>query len=166
LKHFPGLGAAETDSHTDLTDITDSISSVQLELFDELCPTIPGSAILLSHGLVRDWDPDWPVSLSTKAIDLLRKSNPDALIVTDDLQMQGLQAFCSLVDGGVRANRAGADLLCIGNNLQEGAEESVLLAEALHESALRSVTERERMAISIARVQRRKEFARRGRDER
>jgi beta-N-acetylhexosaminidase len=161
LKHFPGLGGAETDSHTDLTDITDSIDSAQLALFDELCPTIPGSAILLSHGLVRNWDSDWPVSLSRTAVDLVRRSNPEALIITDDMQMQGLRTFCSVVDGGVRAHRAGADLLCVGNNLEEGADESVLLAEALAENASRSVEERERTDSAIARVERRKEFARR-----
>ena len=159
LKHFPGLGAAKTDSHTDLTDITDTIDSVQLALFDELCPGLPGSAILLSHGFVRHWDPDWPVSLSAVAVDRVRKFNPDALLLTDDLQMQGLLAFTSLIDGGLRAHRAGVDLLCVGNNLQAGAEESVLLAEALAQDASQSEIGCERMTRSLARVQSRKDFA-------
>ena len=96
LKHFPGLGGATTNSHLELTDISDSISDEQLFLFYELVDQIPGRAILMSHGMVRPWDVTFPVSMSKLASERIRERLPDVLLLTDDLQMQGLQyrLFC------------------------------------------------------------------------
>jgi len=117
LKHYPGLGGAVTDSHIQETDLSETISDEQLSLFRELSGVIPGRAILLSHGFVRDWDPLWPVSVSAPAVDTLRRAVPDALFITDDLQMGGLRQLGSTPDMSVRALRVGVDMVCIGNNL-------------------------------------------------
>jgi beta-N-acetylhexosaminidase len=117
LKHYPGLGAAAVDSHEALTDLTGTICDAQLELFLGLWEAVPGGAILLSHGIVRDWDEDWPVSVSDVAVGALRDAAPGALLVSDDLQMRGLQLRCGTLDACERAVRAGVDWLCICNNL-------------------------------------------------
>jgi len=135
LKHYPGLGGATTDSHTAITDISATISDEQLALFFELCAEIPGSAILVSHGLIRDWDPDWPASISQPTITRLREAVPDALLITDDVQMQGFQAFCPTVEGSLRAIDAGIDLVCIGNNLRSEAGECRQVAEQIETRA-------------------------------
>jgi beta-N-acetylhexosaminidase len=149
LKHYPGLGGATTDSHLALTDITGAFSDAQRQLFVELCDRTFGSAILLSHGLVRTWDERWPVSVSEPAIAQLRASLPDALLVTDDLQMMGLQAICTTGVAALRALKAGVDLLCIGNNLlQQESECFDAAAQLLADPALvaRLAAARERIA--------------------
>jgi beta-N-acetylhexosaminidase len=118
LKHFPGLGGATTNSHQELTDISDSISEEQLALFYELCPEIPGQAILISHGMVRQWDSHLPVSMSSSALGELRERLPDALLISDDLQMQGLLAKLSLPEAVVQGIDAGLDMVIVGNNLR------------------------------------------------
>ena len=152
LKHYPGLGGAVTDSHLQQTDLSDTISDEQISLFTELSAVISGCAILLSHGFVRNWDPVWPVSVSAHAVSALRRSVPDALLVTDDLQMGGMRQLGSTVDMSVRALRAGVDLVCIGNNLV--AEEEACAAAAI---AVRLVADddpdaRERFRASQDRV--------------
>lgn len=154
LKHYPGLGGASTDSHRALTDITGTVSDAQLSLFHELCGATFGSAILLCHGFMRDWDEDWPVSVSQPAIGALRAALPDALLLTDDLQMTGLQAICSTGIAAQRALAAGVDLLCIGNNLLQQEDECFGAAAQLRDAladdpalAARLTPSRERIRV-------------------
>jgi beta-N-acetylhexosaminidase len=157
LKHYPGLGGATTDSHTAITDLSTTISDEQLALFFELCAKIPGAAVLVSHGLVRDWDPDWPVSISGPAIARLRDALPEALLITDDVQMQGLQAFCPTVEGSLRAIEAGIDLVCIGNNLRSEAGECTRVAEEIETRATSDGGFRPRVAAASERIAVRKD---------
>jgi beta-N-acetylhexosaminidase len=131
LKHFPGLGGAVSDTHTELTDITGQITEAQLRLFTDLWASVPGGAILLSHAMVRDWDEESPVSVSKTAVDFLRANAESALLITDDLQMGGLQAVYGTVEASVRAVQAGVDLLCIANNQQERETEGFEVAREL-----------------------------------
>jgi beta-N-acetylhexosaminidase len=134
LKHYPGIGGAVTDSHLELTDLSETISDEQIGLFTELCDVILGGAIVLSHGFVKEWDPVWPVSVSTRAIGSLRRTVPRALLITDDVQMNGLRHFGSTVEMSIRALQAGVDLVCIGNNLL--AEETACVDAAKAARAL------------------------------
>src|SRR5215475_12441195 len=58
LKHFPGIGGANVDSHEDFMDISDTLHAGQEALFYALAPAIFGDAVLVSHAIVRRWDPD------------------------------------------------------------------------------------------------------------
>jgi beta-N-acetylhexosaminidase len=155
LKHYPGLGGATTDSHLALTDIS-AVSDAERELFVSLCEETFGSAILLSHGVVRAWDEQWPVSVSAPAIEHLRAALPEALFITDDLQMQGLQAVCSTEVASLRALSAGVDLLCIGNNLMRQADECFAVAKELRRALADDSALAARLARSRERIARRK----------
>ena len=63
LKHFPGIGGALVDSHQEFMDISDSLRAEQEELFYALAPKMFGDAVLVSHAIVRQWDPDNPMTL-------------------------------------------------------------------------------------------------------
>lgn len=156
LKHYPGLGGATTDSHTAITDISETISDDQLALFSDLCGELPGQAILVSHGVVRDWDPDYPVSISEPALTRLRRALPDALLISDDVQMQGFQAFCGTVDGSLRAVESGIDLVCIGNNLRSEAAECERVAEQIGTRAAEDSGFRSKLEAAVSRVALRK----------
>lgn len=116
LKHFPGLGGAKVNSHEELTDISDTIRDDQLELFRQCLPLIPGKGVVMSHGLVTQWGVD-PISLSKKAVQMLRGWDPEALLITDDLQMMGMQKLFGTPGACEKGLRAGVDMFCIGNNL-------------------------------------------------
>ena len=122
LKHYPGLGGATVNSHLELTDLSDSVRAAhfekdQLSLFWDYGKTIHGQALILSHGVVRQWDSRLPTSMSKIAIHQLRSKLPDALLISDDLQMQGLQKIKSTEESCLLGLQAGLDMLCIGNNL-------------------------------------------------
>ena len=125
LKHYPGLGGAQVNSHLDLTDLSDAIDQAQLELFFSLGRTLPGQAVLISHGIVRQWDPRSPISMSHAALSEARRHLPNALFISDDLQMQGLQKQLDTMSACSIGFAAGLDMLCVGNNLMQ--EDSKLL---------------------------------------
>lgn len=157
LKHYPGLGSATTNSHLDLTDVSDTLTEDEENMFYELGTEIHGGAILLSHAFVRQWDERVPVSLSPAAVSRLRARLPEALLLTDDLQMQGLQKICDTPEGCRRALQAGIDWLVIGNNLMREEAKIAGIAESLAgEKALHR-----KIADGIRRVRERKQLLRR-----
>ncbi len=159
VKHFPGLGGARTDSHVALTDLSGLVSAEQEALFYELGGELDGRAVLVSHGLVREWDPERPCSISPAAIGRLRRALPDALVITDDVQMQGLQGAAGTQDAALRALVAGVDLVCIGNNLLAQESECRAAALAVAERARADASLAAALAASRARIAERKRRA-------
>jgi beta-N-acetylhexosaminidase len=132
------------------------VSDAERELFVSLCAETFGGAILISHGIVRAWDERWPVSVSTPAIAALRAALPEALLVTDDIQMKGLQAVCTTEAASLRALSAGVDLLCIGNNLLVQQDECFRVAAQLRGELSADPALAARLASSRDRIARRK----------
>lgn len=131
LKHYPGLGGAKVNSHEELTDISSSLNESQLNLFYELGGSISGNGILVSHGIVNQWDKDKPISMSKVGVAQLRSKIPNALIISDDLQMQGLQKSLGSAAACIQGLRAGLDLIILGNNLMPEDESCLSHAEGL-----------------------------------
>ncbi|BCA53961.1 Beta-N-acetylglucosaminidase [Nitrospira sp. KM1] len=156
LKHFPGLGGAIQNSHHDLTDVSCTITDEQLRLFYDLGHSLVGDSVVVSHGIVHQWEADRPVSMSSIAIGKLRQRIPDALLISDDLQMQGLQKKYSTREAVELGLRAGLDLLCIGNNLMPEDEEALTHAQYLTEDALANPILADRVEQGCQRVLRAK----------
>src|SRR6267143_6954792 len=114
-------------------DISDALRDEQEELFYSLAPKIFGDAVLVSHAIVSQWDKDRPTTLSAAGIGRLRKRLPDTLLITDDMQMQGLQKALGTREASLQSLKAGIDMLCIGNNLFDQEEELVGIAEYIGE---------------------------------
>jgi beta-N-acetylhexosaminidase len=156
LKHFPGIGGARVDSHQEFMDISDALHPEQEALFYSLAPKMFGNAVLVSHAIVRQWDTENPATLSPAAIGRLRARLPDTLLVTDDMQMQGLQKALGTRAASLRSLKAGMDMLCIGNNLLDQEREMAGIAEAI-EGQLRDKTlDASAIQQSIKRVRERK----------
>ena len=156
LKHFPGIGGAVVDSHQEFMDISDALRDEQVELFYSLAPKMFGDAVLVSHAIVKQWDRDRPMTLSAAGLDRLRKRLPDTLLVTDDMQMQGLQKALGTREASLQSLKAGVDLLCIGNNLFDQEQEMAAIAEYVEQSLRDSTLSGSAIEKSIARVAKRK----------
>jgi beta-N-acetylhexosaminidase len=156
LKHFPGIGGARVDSHQEFMDISDALRPEQEELFYSLAPNMFGDAVLVSHAIVRQWDRDRPMTLSAAGIGRLRRRLPDTLLITDDMQMQGLQKALGTREASLHALKAGMDMLCIGNNLFDQEQEMAGTAEYISESMRGGILSGSAIEQSIARVSKRK----------
>ncbi len=157
LKHYPGLGGATVNSHEELTDLSGTVSDEQLELFYSLGRTIHGGAILVSHGILREWEKDIPVSMSVVAIQKIRAQLPEALLLSDDLQMQGLQKKLSSKEASIQGVRAGLDWILIGNNLIAEDERCLSYAQAMADQAESDPHLRQKIEESLARVKKAKD---------
>ncbi|MGY4474936.1 glycoside hydrolase family 3 N-terminal domain-containing protein [Bradyrhizobium sp. USDA 3364] len=156
LKHFPGIGGARVDSHLEFMDISDALRPEQEELFYTLAPQTYGDAVLVSHAIVRQWDAQHPMTLSPAGIGRLRGRLPETLLITDDMQMQGLQKALGTSAASLQGIAAGMDMICIGNNLFDQEQEMAGIAAAVARAVQDGALDQAAVQRSIARVQRRK----------
>ena len=155
-KHFPGIGGSTVNSHNELMDLSDTITSEQLELFYRFGTEIYGTALLLSHGYVKQWDTEQPVSISPAAVARLRTRCPTTLLITDDLQMQGLRKRFNAVESVAAAVRAGVDLLLFGNNLLLEEEQACTWPELIWAQLVSNPLLQEQVTASLKRIALRK----------
>ncbi len=158
LKHYPGIGDAVVNSHDELMDLTPFLSEEAEALFFDLAPKTFTNAILLSHAFVKQWDEIYPVSISPAAISRIRTKLPDTLLLTDDLQMQGLQQRYSTEEACIKALTAGIDILCIGNNLLDEEEKMIDIASHLEAEIKSNETLRQKYEQASDRIAKRRKI--------
>ena len=131
-KHFPGHGDTDTDSHHVLPRIPHArarLEAVELVPFRAAMETGVG-AVMTSHILFPALDARLPATLSPAILTglLRREMGFDGLIITDDLEMQGVAAGWGAAEAAVLAVRAGADiLLCCHTHDTQGAIRDALV---------------------------------------
>lgn len=114
LKHFPGYGNNK-DTHTDLVHDKRPMEKFKSEDFLPFKAGIDAKAsmVLVSHNIVEAMDKDAPASISAAVHKILRDELAfDGVIITDDLAMQGVKKFVGEKNAAVLALKAGADMLC------------------------------------------------------
>lgn len=121
LKHFPGHGSSQTDSHLGFTDITDTWKAEELRPYQELIANGLADAIMAGHLFHKELDPIHPATLSPHIINKLLRQELQftGVIVSDDLQMKAITDQYGLEEAACLALAAGIDLLIIGNNLDD-----------------------------------------------
>jgi len=116
VKHFPGHGNTQVDSHQDMP----VISGTREELFEnELDPFIHAiktgvHSVMIGHLSVPAFEPERiPATLSKKIItDLLKEElNFKGLIVTDAMNMNAVTKYYSAAEAAVMAVKAGNDII-------------------------------------------------------
>jgi beta-N-acetylhexosaminidase len=119
-KHFPGLGEATLDTHHELPSIKKSWKKLwneDLVPYRELHRQFP--IVMVAHSAYPEvTGDDTPASISRKWITdvLRRKIGYRGLILTDDLEMGGVQAAVSVPEAAVQTIAAGADMFLICHN--------------------------------------------------
>jgi beta-N-acetylhexosaminidase len=116
LKHFPGLGATNTDPHLGMPVLDRSRADWQatdLAPYRTLVASEDVRAILVTHEMIPAVDPNLPTSLSPAVIDdtLRRQMGFDGVVITDSLYMAALNQRWSVSQAAVLAVAAGADLI-------------------------------------------------------
>jgi beta-N-acetylhexosaminidase len=128
LKHFPGIGAGEVDSHEEMPvvhlshdDLIAQDLAPYIELFQRRDDRV--RCVMVSHGGFPNINIKEgltggllePASLNYNIVtDLLRKELAyKHLVVTDDLEMGAIARHCEIEDAVVRAMKAGEDMLLI-----------------------------------------------------
>ena len=117
VKHFPGHGDTDTDSHVGLP-VVDKTREELLEM--ELLPfqaaiDAGAPAVMVAHILMTQIDPDRPATLSSEVVTgLLREElGFDEVVFTDDLTMGAITQNYGLGEAAVLAVEAGCDVLLV-----------------------------------------------------
>lgn len=139
-KHFPGLGGARLDPHLTLPTVTRQRNQL---LDEDLLPFKAAiktgvAAIMTSHTIYPQLDPDRPATLSTKILtDILRKElGYNGLIITDDLEMGAIENEMTVAEAALKSFTAGADLLLICQDHNKVRATITLFNEAIQRNQL------------------------------
>ncbi|MGI3899753.1 MAG: beta-N-acetylhexosaminidase [Janthinobacterium lividum] len=144
MKHIPGHGRAEVDSHHDLPVVTADRDELDRDFAPfEMLVDLP--LAMTAHIVYRALDPDHPATTSRKVIDTVirREIGFDGLLLSDDLSMQALRG--TLGERAAAASAAGCDMLLHCNGV---LDEARAVAEAAPLLAGRAA---ERAAAALAR---------------
>lgn len=153
-KHFPGIGKTDVDLHADTSIVPvskETLLSEDTKVFVDLIKqSKPNTyAIMVSHAMYPQIDPDHPASLSKAIItDWLRKDmGYNGVVVTDDMDMGALAKHYTFGDMAVQSILAGSDILLVCheyehmqaayNGLMKAVKDGRISKERLDESVKR-----------------------------
>ena len=120
LKHFPGQGGAQKDSHLGLTDITRSWNAkADLAPYTQAFAQGWPGMVMLGHLFHTGLDAKYPATLSRAVVaDLLRgRMGWQGVVISDDMQMKAITDHYGMEQAVLLAVNAGVDILLFGNNL-------------------------------------------------
>ena len=155
LKHFPGIGKGKVDSHIDSSSIDVAKEVLMTEdilpfktIIDESDPN--DYFILVSHLKYLALDEEYPASLSSKIMtDLLRnKLGYKGIIITDDMEMGAVANHNDFRSIGVKAVKAGADIVLVCHEYEHQQEVYLGLLDAVNSGEI----SQERIDESVKRI--------------
>lgn len=139
LKHFPGHGDTDVDSHHDLPQLTfskDRLEALEMFPFKELIKA-GAPAIMVAHMNIPSLDPapNIPSSISKPIVTgILREElGFRGLTVTDAMDMNGVKKFFPNGEADVMAIIAGHDLLEVSENSNRAID---LILKAIQEGRI------------------------------
>ena len=154
LKHFPGHGSAQADSHYGVTDVTKYWQEKELIPFEKLGKLDENVAIMTAHVANQNLDADFPATLSKKIITgiLREKLGFKGVVFSDDMQMQAVNdhfGFETLLEKSINA---GVDVLVFGNNLKYDEQIPAKAMEIITKKVESGAISKERIEQSYKRI--------------
>lgn len=128
LKHFPGHGSSENDTHLGIADVSNTWKAKELRPYRLLIDSNYVDAIMTAHIVNQKLDNrSLPGTLSSRILDsLLRKTLKfDGIVFSDDMQMHAITKHYGLEEAIKLAVTAGVDILTFSNNIQGSEDRTV-----------------------------------------
>lgn len=128
LKHFPGHGSSENDTHLGIADVSNTWEPKELRPYQLLIDSGYVDAIMTAHIVNQKLDEkSLPGTLSSRILDsLLRKTLKfDGVVFSDDMQMHAITKHYGLEEAIKLAVNAGVDILTFSNNIQGSEDRTV-----------------------------------------
>lgn len=111
VKHFPGQGRSESDTHTGNGRVSATLAELRRTDLVPFQAAIDAGApvVMLNHLQYDALDPTLPASVSPKAYELLREMGFRGVAMTDSVGMGAINLRWDFPEAAVRAITAGAD---------------------------------------------------------
>ena len=154
-KHFPGHGDTTKDSHHELPVVTRTRAALErTELVPFRAAIVAGIPMMMtSHVVYTALDPERPATLSPAIINGLLRGELafNGVVASDDLSMRAITDHHPLGAAAVAIVEAGADMLVLGNDLDQAGAAFAALEHAVANGSL-DVDKVETAAKRIARL--------------
>lgn len=155
LKHFPGHGSADADSHLGFVDVSKSWSESELIPYKKIIDKNLVQVIMTAHLFNEHLDPKYPATLSRNTITkLLREDLGYAgVVVSDDMQMAAITRQYSISEGVIHALAAGVDMFIIGNNIDHDENILATMVDCVIDGINRKIISEELVNSAYNRIQ-------------
>lgn len=135
LKHFPGHGSSQNDSHLGFVDVSATWKPFELSPFRALIAQGYADMAMMAHIYNSSWD-TLPATLSRPVIQRMLREELgfDGVVCSDDMQMKAIAGRYGLEDALKFALNAGVDMFIFGNNLdydEQIAEKAIAIIKRL-----------------------------------
>lgn len=138
LKHFPGLGRGESDTHMDSVVVNadfETINNSDMLPFKNIVAngSLNNYMVMVSHITYPLFAGNTPASVSPVIMkDILRSQlGYQGVIITDDLEMGAIANYYGFRRVGVEAVKAGADMVLVCHEYQHEADVYLGILDAL-----------------------------------
>lgn len=161
LKHFPGLGAEDGNTHTDTSIMIDrTLEQLRSEEFVPFKGGIRAGAdfVMVGHQKVSAFDDDLPADVSYKAVtEMLRgELGFDGIAITDAQNMNTISKVYGSGTAAVMSIKAGIDMILSPNDLDPAVNavynavlSGEITEERLNESVTRILTLKQKMGLLV-----------------
>lgn len=126
IKHFPGHGDTDLDSHKALPVVDRPIDALRAQELPPFRAAIQAGVgtVMTSHVMFPAWDTEWPATLSPRILRplLRRELSFDGVVFSDDMDMKAVADRWSIEVQVRQATEAGVDvLLCCNEPVRQVA---------------------------------------------
>lgn len=156
LKHYPGLGSAAFDTHTQIGSIT--ITEKDTTPFKNILDKYPSLGVMSAHIQVENQGLKLPCSLSVSCIGQLFELYPQVIVFSDALEMEAARYNPqnpdqpkSLETVAIEAIMAGSDVITFGKGVTPAQLEGVL--SRMKQEYTRSSEFRNKVNQSVAKIE-------------
>ena len=120
IKHFPGHGSIEGDTHLGFVDASKTFIDDEIEPYYFLSKYQDKNMVIVSHIFNSKFDDKYPASLSEKTIKeyLIDKVGFNGVIISDDYDMGAIRKEYQLRDIIVNSINSGVNILLFSNNIE------------------------------------------------
>ena len=157
VKHFPGHGDTDIDSHYGLPIVTKTLEELNGLEFIPFKNAIDNGAdvVMVSSIILSSVESEYPATMSRKVInDILRESlNFEGVIATDDMTMAAITNNYNLTDAVIKSIDAGSDLVLVCH----GYEEILNSISAVKEAVINNILSEDKINKSVYRLLKLKE---------
>ena len=154
VKHFPGHGSSQDDSHQGLPNVTKQWRSDELEPFHTLIKEQLPDMVMTAHLYNAHWDKKYPATLSKQVVSTMLRQDMGfhGVIISDDMQMGAIVQNYTLEKSIQLAVEAGVDILLFANNSTYDPKIVFKAFNVLHDLVDRGVVPISRIKESYLRI--------------
>lgn len=141
IKHFPGHGDTEVDSHIELPIVSKNMKELQALEFIPFQNALKSGAdvVMIGHILLPEIDANKPSSISNVVITkILREQlKYEGVVMTDDMTMKAILDNYEIGEAAVEAVKAGNDIVLIAHDYEKVKRAIQAILEAVQNEEIK-----------------------------